>query len=190
MSPKVVNKADVSIGYHGYGGAVETVYLSEEQTCHILCVACHMAGDVVSHLRQAIHNDKDGVESLGRRQVRDKIDGYMLPCPLWYWQWLQQSLMLVPIRFYPTAGAAVSNVLPHVGIHAFPAVLTRQQLEGLRSSWVAGGGVVVVLPDNFGPEVVVFWNIYLISIEEESIFCFALCQLQKWVAVPLLFNCR
>ena len=51
MFPEFVYKADVSIRDNGYRGAVKTVDLSDEDTGNVFGVICHMARDVVTHLR-------------------------------------------------------------------------------------------------------------------------------------------
>ena len=51
MFPEFVYKADVSIKDDGYQGAVKAVDLSDEDTGNVFSVICHMAGNVVAHLR-------------------------------------------------------------------------------------------------------------------------------------------
>jgi hypothetical protein len=49
--PEFVYKADVSIRDDGYRGAMKAVDLSDEDTGNIFGVVCHIAGNVVAHLR-------------------------------------------------------------------------------------------------------------------------------------------
>ena len=51
MFLEFVYKADVSIRDDGYRGAMKAVDLSDEDTGNIFGVVCHMAGNVVTHLR-------------------------------------------------------------------------------------------------------------------------------------------
>jgi hypothetical protein len=49
--PEFVYKADVSIRDDGYRGAVKAVDLSDEDTGNVFGVVCHVAGNIVAHLR-------------------------------------------------------------------------------------------------------------------------------------------
>ena len=51
MFPEFVYEADVSIRDNRYRGAIKAVDLSDEDTGHVFGIVCHMAGDVIAHLR-------------------------------------------------------------------------------------------------------------------------------------------
>jgi hypothetical protein len=49
--PEFVYEADVSIRDNRYRGAIKAVDLSDEDAGHVFGIICHIAGDVMTHLR-------------------------------------------------------------------------------------------------------------------------------------------
>ena len=64
MFPEFVYKADISIRDDGYRGTVKAVDLTDEDTGDIFGIVCHVAGDVVAHLRQPVDNHEHSVETI------------------------------------------------------------------------------------------------------------------------------
>jgi hypothetical protein len=46
-----VYEADVSIRDNRYRGTMKAVDLSDEDVGHVFSIVCHIAGDVIAHLR-------------------------------------------------------------------------------------------------------------------------------------------
>lgn len=51
MFPEFVYEADVSIRDNRDQGAMKVVDLSDEDAGHVFGIVCHIAGDVIAHLR-------------------------------------------------------------------------------------------------------------------------------------------
>jgi hypothetical protein len=49
--PEFVYEADVLVRDNRYQGAIKAVDLSDEDAGHVFGIVCHMAGDVMTHLR-------------------------------------------------------------------------------------------------------------------------------------------
>jgi hypothetical protein len=68
------------------------------------------------------------------------------------------------------AGSATIDIVMDKLRHSRPPEFSRDNFIGLLSFWMSCGDVVVVLFDNISLEVIIFWDIDMSTVKDESVF--------------------
>jgi hypothetical protein len=118
---------------------------------------------------EAVDNNEHGVSVLGFWEVRNKVHSDRFPNASRDWVWLHGHLGAWLVLSSLTDGTSIYVVLGKLG-KARPPVLSEDELVGLPPSGVAYGRMVMVQFNQVAAEGVVFWNVNVAAVKDDTVF--------------------
>lgn len=140
------------------------------------CGAFSVAGDEVSHLGQAIHDNHYAVVSAGFLKPSDEVNGDIRPWAFGDWQGFQGTVKLVAVGLGAAADMTVRGPAGNIRDHLRPVVVTGQEFMRLSTAWVAGSGYIVMVVDQAAFQGFVVGNPQAVVVVQTSISFGALGQ--------------
>lgn len=139
MAPEARGELGATVRDNCLRETVEFPHMVEEKVCQTFGVYGRVARNEMPHFREAVDHDANCVKSLGYWEARHEVDGNVLPGFVRDRQGTEGTMRGMPGRFGSPTGVAVTDVTLDVRSHGRPVVITREQLEGFCSPWVAKG---------------------------------------------------
>ena len=150
---------------------MESENVVSEKIGQVLRVCCRLAWDEVGHFGESVHNNQNGPEIPGERQVGDEVHGDRIPSLLRNSQGLELTIRSMSGRLASLTSVTVvdepDNVLSHLG----PVEVSGEEFKGGSSSWMASSHGRMSGGDDFLSEVLIIWNIEKAMNVEKSITC-------------------
>ena len=110
-----------------------------------------------------VNIDRDGVISIGFRELSDMVNSDNLPGLRWSFLRLEGGFRMTGM-LVPLTDVTASNVVLDEGRHATPPIVSRDQFECTVFTRVAGKGRVMAGLNDFGAELFVVGYVELIAV--------------------------
>lgn len=101
--------------------------------------------DKVTHLREAVDNDHDSVETAGSLKAGNEVDRKVDPGTIRHREGLECTMKLLTVRFGAAADVTVICPALDVANHLRPIIAAREKFIGFGATRVTGNGDIVVV---------------------------------------------
>ena len=120
-------------------------------------------------LGEAVYNHKDGIVSMGFRELTNHIYQYHLPSVVWDLVWDEfADLLWCGEGLHAVASITSSDISGYIARESWPPVVACDKLQGFPTAWVACCWCIVVESEDVGMEALVSQDVDPSTVEHHS----------------------